>query len=248
MIATEPDVTCLPVEEPTEKVTARETQTADAGENNIVVEKTGHVDLHQRTPCREPETQEMIAAFGPFDVSTIKIPNVNSVKTVTPSTATKGLRLRSKKQASFAANHPLADDSQKSIKMGFKVAKTGGPMASAKSKEEVELYEEKEVNEHGDQEDDGLESMTEMLGTKRSSGPKSILKSSNAISSAPCPTGETASTSMKQDAQVAPEQNIEQFDLLDGDTDFDLGVAMDDLGSYLGTWNAEQEASKLAAP
>ena len=203
------------------------------------------------TPIREPETQEMIAALKPFELSTIKKPIGASAKRRTPATASKVPVSKAKKRASFAVDHPLSDDSQKSIKMGMKVKKAVAPATTEKVTPKVALFEAVSVDLHSAPEaahislDDSLPSLSSMFGQKKPGAPKSILKSSNAISSVPVPSGHTASTSMKQDAQILSGQ-AGQVQLVDEDDGFDLDAAIDDLGSYLGTWDADEEATKLS--
>ena len=208
------------------------------------------------TPVRELETQEMIAGIKPFDFSTIKKPQAPLTRP-SPATATKVKPTKSGKRASFAVEHPTSDDSQTSIKAGLKVRKaaTAGHVGTTNVK--VALFEEKTTANgaeseqvHADFLNESLPSLASMFGGRRNSAPKSILKSSNAISSAPAPSGNTTSTSMKQDAQLPseqPGQNGIHVDLMNEDDKFDLDAAIDDLGSYLGTWDAEEEAAKVAA-
>ncbi|OAL37651.1 hypothetical protein AYO20_03158 [Fonsecaea nubica] len=77
----------------------------------------------------------------------------------------------------------------------------------------------------------------------RASAPKSILKSSLQSSTiAPVHSNISSSSSNKQDAQ---RQQL--LALVGNDDDFDLDAAMDELGSFLGSWDAEREAF-LSAP
>ena len=208
------------------------------------------------TPVRELETQEMIAAIKPFDFSTIKKPQAPLTRP-SPATATKVKPTKSGKRASFAVEHPTSDDSQTSIKAGLKVKKAGMATHVEKSRVKVGLFEEKTAATGPESEqvnadflNESLPSLSSMFGGRRNSAPKSILKSSNAISSAPAPSGNTTSTSMKQDAQMPseqPGQNGINVDLMNEDDNFDLDAAIDDLGSYLGTWDAEEEAARVAA-
>jgi hypothetical protein len=195
------------------------------------------------TPVREPETQELIAGIKPFDFSTVKKPfdppPLNSRK------ATSG---KHTKRPSFAVDHPLSEDSQTSIKAGFKIKKPAVSNATGKTDKVVLLGEKPTGDESQDNPKDdtfgSLFSLNSVLSVQKTSPPKSILKSSNAVSSAPAATGDTTSTSVKQDAQ--PGQGVVAYGLLDDDPNFDLDAAMGDVGSFLGTWDPEEAARKVA--
>jgi hypothetical protein len=193
------------------------------------------------TPVREPETQELIAGIKPFDFSTMKKPFDPP-----PSTTRKATSGKHTKRASFAVDHPLSDDSQTSIKAGFKIKKPAVSNANDNASPKVVLFNEKapkdSPQDYENSKDDtfgSLLSLNSVLSVQKTSPPKSILKSSNAQSTAPAATG-TTSTSVKQDAQVQSGQG--GFGLLDDDPDFDLDAAMGDVGSFLGTWDPEEAA------
>ena len=211
------------------------------------------------TPMRELETQEMIAAIKPLDFSTIKKPTFDLIRLQSPATATKVMPTKKPKRASFAVEHPASDESQRSIKAGMKVKKVTVSEIAQQEKEtsKVTLFEETPISStsvhdaiHHELLHESLPSLSSMFGDRKASAPKSILKSSNAISSAPAGSGHTASTSIKQDAQIPSGQagqNHIRGDVVDEDDNFDLDAAIDDLGSYLGTWDADEEAGKMAA-
>ena len=213
-----------------------------------------HPGMTEQTPAREPETQEMIAAIKPFDISTIKKPLRGTMQKATPGTATK-VPLKSKKRASFVTDPASSLESHRSLKRSMKVTKgsAGATISHEKTKPSVIVHEEAE-QEKGSSAKlqppapvDSLLSLSSMFGINNRSGPRSILKASMAVSSAPAPagTGNTNSTSIKQDAQVPEAGQNTDFTLADDDK-FDLDEAIDELGSYLGgTWDAEEEASRL---
>ena len=213
--------------------------------------------LGNETPVRELETQEMIAAIKPFDFSTIKKPKTGFRGLQSPVTATKAHPAKSSKRASFAGEHALSDDSQMSIKAGMKVKKVTATANGEKVAPRVPLFEERTISAgavledmNGDFLNESLPSISAMFGGKKASAPKGILKSSNAVSSAPALSGNAASTSLRQEAQIPsgqPRQKATEIDLVNEDDSFDLDAAIDDLGSYLGTWDAEQEATKMVA-
>ena len=209
----------------------------------------------EKTPVREPETQELIAAIKPFDFSTIRKPLKPGIQRATPVTATKATKAKEKKKASFALSSPSSEGSQKSIKASMKITKASSRPALGKSSPQrtafVSLDSNVEEATRDDKAtlDDSLPSVSAMFGQKKTDAPRSILKSSAMASTAPAPTAtnNTTSTSAKPDAQVIPEPPV-PVARDDEDEDFDLDAAMDDLGSYLGTWSGpEEEARKLAA-
>ncbi|EXJ66012.1 uncharacterized protein A1O5_10989 [Cladophialophora psammophila CBS 110553] len=78
----------------------------------------------------------------------------------------------------------------------------------------------------------------------RTSAPRSILKSSlqNSMKAPLQSSNPGLSSSSRQDAQ---RQQL--LKLVESDADFDLDAAIDDLGSFLGTWDQEKEAFATAA-
>ena len=209
---------------------------------------------NHETPARELETQEMIAAIKPFDFSTIKKPRSGFTGLESPVTAMKDQTRKSGNRASFAGDQPLSDDSQTSIKAGMKVKKVTTTASSGKGPPKVPLFEETSTGaapalRDDDLLDESLPSISSMFGNRQANAPRSILKSSNAISSAPGLSGNT-SASLRREAQIPsgqPGQKAVKVDLLTEDDSFDLNAAIDDLGSYLGTWDADEEATKLVA-
>ena len=234
-------------------------QSPSAAEGSSVEEEYAiagdtHPGMTEQTPARELQTQEMIAAIKPFDISTIKKPLHGTMQKTTPGTATR-VPLKSKKRASFADDPASSLESQGSLKRSMKVTKGCAATTTSheKHKTNVVVYEEAgQEQDNGAQLEslapvDSLPSLSSMFGIKNKSGPRSILKASMAASSAPAPagTGNTNSTSMKQDAQVPEAGQNTDFTLADDDN-FDLDGAIDELGSYLGgTWDVEEEASRL---
>ena len=226
---------------------ATQEQTSDAAKDDPIAVDT-HPSVAEQTPAREFETQEMIAAMKPFEISTVKKPLLSTIQRATPVTATK-VSAKRKKQASFA-NDPASSslESQGSLKKSMKVTKgcTGPTPSQEKAKASVVIYEEVDQGKNNGAgleplaPVDSLPSLSSMFGVKNKSAPRSILKASIAASSAltPAGTGNTNSTSIKQDAQVPEAGQNMDFTLADEDN-FDLDEAIDELGSYLGgTWEA----------
>ena len=226
----------------------------DSVQGRCAIAGDTHPDMTEQTPARELETQEMIAAIKPFEISTIKKPPHNTIRNATPVTATK-VPPKRKMRASFATDPPSSLEAQGSLKTSMKVTKgcAATTASQEKTKMSVVVYEDAtQEQEKGAQIEslatvDSLPSLSTMFGTKHRSGPKSILKPSMAVSSAlaPAGTGNTNSTSIQQDAQVPEAGQNMDFTLADEDN-FDLDAAIVELGSYLGgTWDAEDEASRL---
>ena len=213
----------------------------------------------EKTPVRELETQEMIAAIKPFDFSTIKKPSKSVEERATPVTVTKAKKAKEKKKASFALSSPSSDGSQRSITAGMKITKAASRPVLGKTSPKKGVFGSLDSHVDAFCGDSGKESVVEdslpsvsaMFGPKKMDPPKSILKSSAVHSTAPMPTAtNTTSTSAKQDAQQvseAPAPLVGAAGAVDEDDSFDLDGAMDELGSYLGTWDPDVEANKLAS-
>jgi hypothetical protein len=159
-----------------------------------------------------------------------------------PSATIKPRRVKNKRRASVR-DEASSGSSHGSIKLALKVTKTstlyheklGIPnlpvpqTASEKDGENVDLREQ---------------NASELPLVTSSS--TSILKSSFVTSAVPQLSSTNAvSSSNKQDAQ-RPLQVDEIESQLAGDEEFDFSAAISELGSFLGTWDAEKEAAKLA--
>lgn len=228
-------------------------EAANRVEDQEVMAEDPHPQNDANTPVKELDTQEMIAAIKPIEFSTVKKPLNDVTENRTSTTASKAGSKR-KKRASFVTELGSPTESRGSIKKAMKVTKSSTPIEkhAEKSSQKVSIYIEpladadsavRRADENGT--DGSLPSLSSMFGSRNKSGPKSILKQSATISGpAPAGTGNTTSTSFKQDAQLPqPGQNIDLK--LVGEEDFDLDGAIDELGSYLGTWDPEDEASRL---
>ena len=205
----------------------------------------------EQTPVREFETQEMIAAIRPFDFSTVKKPLKPAAEYGTPATVTKATKAKQKKKASFALRSPSSEGSQTSIKASMKITKAPSRPVLGKSSPRRRAFTSLDSRVETSL-DESLPSVSAMFGTKMPEAPKGVLKSTGVNSTGPVRTGttNTTSTSAKQDAQVVPEPPepaLVAGGAVDEDENFDLDGAMDELGSYLGTWDAEVEANKLTS-
>lgn len=138
--------------------------------------------------------------------------------------------------------------SQGSIKSSMRVSKAvlpEGKHAGYKDlKEDDRIRDSFPIlpGEHGESQS-GVVAQESSGNSKR----KGILKSirTNKSGTASSPAFGTVSTSTKQDAQIIEMENIASSVSMDEDGNFDLDAAITDLGSFLGTWDAEKEASKL---
>ncbi|KIW20954.1 hypothetical protein PV08_01533 [Exophiala spinifera] len=159
--------------------------------------------------------------------------------------ATKSISTK-KKRTAFVTDERSSGSSQGSIKMAMKVAKP-----SALNQDKIGKIQP-DVNADG--EESAIENVTEISpyrekpirGTLERKG---ILKSSLMTSTEVMASStHEAQASTNQDAQrPAKLKLIESGMSRLKDDDFDLEGVMDDLGSFLGTWDQQQEAVGLKA-
>ena len=179
----------------------------------------------------------MAAPFAAMPtVQTIKksldiTPNANS-----PISGKKSETLRSKKRQVFANG----EKSSGSIKSAMKVAKqppgTAGETSSTKlSLQYNELQNFSENNTHHE----AMENEGHKTSAAPSSTPRSILKPLSQRSTGVHVLNTGSSSSTKQDAQRPGEINQISHDV----NDSELEGMMDDLGSFLDTWDAEKQAA-----
>ena len=181
-------------------------------------------------------TQDMLAAMSPLAFSTVKRPTVGFQPPGTPLTATKRRTEKSGKIASFGQTERISSDSsQGSLKASLRVTKGNSTIVVGK---ENKLSA---AGKDGSSESlfdcfprPAMESLVPVASPKRL---KSALKSSGL----PIPAGPFPSTKGSTSTGIDGGQNLPVL----GDDTFDLDGAIDDLGSYLGTWDAEKEASSL---
>ena len=181
-------------------------------------------------------TQDMLAAMSPLAFSTVKRPTVGFQQPGTPLTTTKRRTEKSGRIASFAQTERISSDySQGSLKASLRVTKGNSTIVVGK---ENKLSA---AGKDGSSESlfdcfprPAMESLVPVASPKRL---KSALKSSGL----PIPAGPFPSTKGSTSTGIDGGQNLPVL----GDDTFDLDGAIDDLGSYLGTWDAEKEASSL---
>jgi hypothetical protein len=201
------------------------------------------------------DTQQMLAAITPLGFSTAKKAPLNSIDKITPATATRTKPGKQKKQASFAPQ-PARDaissgSSQSSIKGSLKVSK----MISKETKAWESLDRLSQGSLFGKL---GLDMKTsdEDGGPRQEQslpGPSSLVLGEPHLHGAPISprplpllnTMTSAGSVQQQDAQQDLRRCQEERQNLDDGQDFNLVSAMDDLGSFLGTWDAEKEAREF---
>ena len=130
------------------------------------------------------------------------------------------------------------DASQGSLKSALKVAKpTGTGLVKTAHKSVVQV-----AQPHADQQSSENEPHKRFAKTSGAEAPKGILKSSLQHSTGFSTTNNMGSSSLsKQDAQRQQKLN-----LVENEDEFDLDGALDDLGSFLETWDTEKQAAGIA--
>lgn len=125
-----------------------------------------------------------------------------------------------------------------SIKSSLKVAKSFGRdlEKTLDSKISARYDGDRHLDENNHQHLEPSDGGSPKLSAGPAAPPKSILKSSYQHSQ-----GNTGSSSTKQDAQ-----RQQKLSLAEDEDDFDLDGAIDDLGSYLDTWDAEKQAAGVS--
>lgn len=183
-----------------------------------------------------PNTQDMLAGMRPLTFSTVKRAASGFERLATPATATKRRPEKSSRTASFAQGKRFSSgSSQGSLKTRLRVSKGGSSVAIGKENRMISVGEEEPNEQLAD-------SFTRppkecVLPEASLKGLKSGLKPSGPpIRTAPFPSSK-GSTSTGIDGG----QNIPVM----GDDAFDLEGTMNDLGSYLETWDVEKEASGM---
>jgi len=210
-------------------LTSKENQTPP---NNKVLDAAGHKGLIDF--ARQDQglnTQDMMAAISPMTYSTIKKTNAGPDRRQTPVTVTKGRPEKLTKTASFAKGERLSSDSSHgSLKMSLKVSKGCSSIAIGK---ENSLSRVSEEETHVHLSDLFTSPMNELIVPVAS---QKRLKSALKPSGPPISTAPFPSTRGSISTGIDGGQNVP---VVDDDT-FDLDGAIDDLGSYLGTWDAEK--------
>ena len=204
-----------------------------------------HSEITPRPKTTVPsDTQEMIESITPFEFSTVKKKmTIKTVDNLTPRTATKTRVTSKRKRASFAPEEVSSGSSGGSLKAVMKVAKSAnmnldtlGCLKGVGDSDEEDVHSIHHIPSNPPGSPFGETALKN--GARRG-----ILKTS-VNPSAPALTSGTnnTSSSIKQDAQRVRALDVIEREIELPQDDFDVDAAMDDLGSYLGTWDAEKEA------
>ena len=204
----------------------------------------------------ELDTQKMLAAITPLGFSTVKKVPFESSGQATPATATRAKPQQQKKRASFTPRTAIgtvsSGPSQGSIKGSLKVSK----VADTRTKTVESLDQRSEPSVFGKlgldmetSDEDGVSAEAESLLELSSCGepqPQSAPATPRSLPRA-LMLASTGSV-QEQDAQQQHGGRLGNgHDGEEGQEDFNLASAMDDLGSFLGTWDADKEAREFAS-
>lgn len=226
-------------------------QQASPSARNISRTERNPIEVTVGEDQRNLIEQEGPASPTPLTPATItKLPSHDDAEpSMTHKSVTKERELRGKKRATFVTDESSSASSQGSIKSALRVAK--GCVASQ--------YKGAVLKATLPSADDENQRRTtrQILSsnggsvlpvTRTSQGPKGILKSTSGQASTNGIGVSTngASSSTKQDAQR--QQKLDLIESIEDvlydydDANFDANGAMDELGVFLGSWEAEKEA------
>lgn len=217
-----------------------------------------------RPDVTELDTQQMLAAITPLGFSTAKTTTLNPLKEQAPGTVRQTNLDKQNKRASFAT--PPAADAissrswQGSIKGSLKVSKkiNGEPKAgeSLERLSQPSLFGKLGLDMETSAEEEEEEGRGSTREYESRPGASSLprgepCKHGAPLSLGPLPTGgsiTSVSSAQQQDAQqeVGRYQEGDQ-NIVEGRDDFNLASAMDDLGSFLGTWDMSKEATEFSS-
>ena len=232
-------------------------QKVDQHQVGDMTETLTHHDVSDDT--KPPlDTQELLDTQSPWPITTAK----KRPTAPTPMKSTEGGRVSKSrsKRSSKIHNSVLSDDSQSSIKSVLKISKSATATATSKPSE---LNPHDDNDTFGNHSTDMNTSQNDSLRRARSQ-PTPFEPATNSNSAPPASNTKPGanstltSTANPQDAQkIRPtpsaiftfEANNSSQNLVHDHShdDFNLEDAMDDISSFLGTWDAEKEASSLSA-
>lgn len=213
------------------------------------------------TTVPELNTQQILAAITPRGFSAVKKGPFEPINEPSPATATPVKPGKQMKRASFAAQaatdpvHPQSSNApiKDYLKVSKVVCRERKGMQSPQQLSQPSLFGKLGLDMETSDEDGSSQKVERLLGASSYLPGKGHPRCLPA-SSAPLLTGNTL-TSIgslpQQDAQV--ELGRREKEVQDGDNGredrdgFNLASAMDDLGSFLGTWDAEKEASDFGS-
>jgi hypothetical protein len=186
-----------------------------------------------------PNTQSMLAEMSPLAYSTIKQTKVDARRRETPVTATKRRPEKLAKLTTLPAGERVSSNSsQGSLKMSLRVSKGSSSTPAGKENTAIRIDDEE-----SDMLSPDMFAIPALESQVPGSSPKR-LKSALKPSGLPPSTAPFPSTKGSTSTGIDGGQNVHVPEV--EDNTFDLDGAIDDLGSYLGTWDAEKEASGLA--
>lgn len=186
---------------------------------------------------RNLNTQEMLAGMSPIAFSTVKKAISELQWCATPVTVTNCRPEKSARSVSFARGEKVpSDSSQGSLKASLRVSKGVSLVGIGKENKLISVGEE-EIN---DEQYSDLFTNSVKESVPPAASPKG-LKSALKPSGPPIPTAPFPSTKGSTSTGIDGGQNAPLIE----DDAFDLEGAIDNLGSYLGTWDPEKEASSL---
>ncbi|KAK5229025.1 hypothetical protein LTR47_008183 [Exophiala xenobiotica] len=194
-------------------------------------------------PAVEDKADNFIP-ISAIQASTVKKTHTMNESKSSPKGSTK-TRAVKKKKAAFLADENSSGSSQGSIKLAMKVAKP-----SALNQDKLNIVNAEKVSKCRPEAEESIGQSSPSCREKLISDGlvrKGILKSSLKTSTGPALSpADGASSSTKYDAQRPLKLNaIENAAVSFKEDDFDLDGAMNDLGSFLGTWDQQQEAVGL---
>lgn len=184
-----------------------------------------------------PNTQDMLAGMSPLTFSTIKRVASGFERLATPATATKRRPEKPNRTASSAQGERFSSgSSQGSLKTRLRVSKGGSSVAIGKENRMISVGEEEPNEQFADSITRPAKECVLLEATLK--GLKSALKPSRP----PIRTAAFPSSKGSFSTGIDGGQNIPVI----GDDTLDLEGTMNDLGSYLETWDVEKEASGMA--
>jgi hypothetical protein len=208
------------------------------------------------------DTQQMLAAITPLGFVTTKTTTLKPRKAQVPGMVSLSNLDKQKKRASFAiSSGPDAISScfsQGSIKGSLKVSKMinyepkvgvsfnqlSQPSLFSKfgfNKETSNKGEKEEGKRHASEDENQLGISSLLRGEPHEQG--------GPLSSGPLPTGNglacTGSTQQQDAQQEVCRYQMGDESVAEGRDDFNLASVMDDLGSFLGTWDKDKEATEF---
>ena len=208
-------------------------------------------NLHERKD--QLDKQYLSSGITPLGFSTSqKIAHDDSTKNM-PKTATQAETSNSKKRASFAAAaEASSESSQGSIKSSLRVSKTVSRRQRTESKSTGRVpspFGKLGLDmETSDEEERDVATGKELSSINRENAEGRLIKKPEALAipaKSALSTNSTA-TGKEQDAQrVVPARSVVSCGGLDTADGFNLNAAIDDLGSFLGSWDPEKEAREL---